>query len=69
MIGRAVVVIFIAFAAIMPALSVQTINDNVRPSQHHTAFHGTNGMTVSWSTHAKLDKPTVKYGLTPFTLW
>lgn len=69
MIGRALLKIFVAFAVVLPAYSLQNINDDVRPSQHHTAFHGPFGMTVSWSTHARLDKPTVHYGLTPYTLW
>ena len=36
---------------------------DLTPSQVHLAYHGSFGMTVSWSTHAQLPKPTVKYGL------
>lgn len=42
---------------------------SLRPSQHHLAYHGSFGMTVSWSTHAKLQRPTVHFGLTPYTLF
>lgn len=38
---------------------------NLTPSQIHLAYHGATGMTVSWSTHSKLEKPTVRYGLVP----
>jgi hypothetical protein len=38
---------------------------NTAPSQVHLAYHGTTGMTVSWSSHTQLKKPTVRYGLFP----
>ncbi len=42
-------------SAIMPNSSVT--------SQVRVAFHGDNGMMVSWNTFKKLSKPTVMYGL------
>jgi hypothetical protein len=52
-----------AFASL--SFGAQTTNTSITPSQVHLAYHGTTGMTVSWSTHAKISKPTVKYGLLP----
>ncbi|KAK9465234.1 Metallo-dependent phosphatase-like protein [Lipomyces arxii] len=34
----------------------------VEPLQHHVAYAGVNGMTVSWHTYAEIDDPTVFYG-------
>jgi hypothetical protein len=58
---------FSLFLAALATLSVgaQTTNTSITPSQVHLAYHGTTGMTVSWSTHAQISKPTVKYGLLP----
>jgi len=38
------------------------------PLQQHLAFAGPTGMTVSWSTHARLDTPQVWYGESPTAL-
>lgn len=35
------------------------------PLQHRLAFHGANGMTVSWSTFKQLEQPTVYFGTDP----
>lgn len=61
--------ILAAFASFAFAQSSTTnASSSITPSQAHLAYHGTNGMTVSWSTHAQLAKPTVKYGLLPWLL-
>lgn len=39
--------------------------NKLAPLQYHLAYHGANGMVVSWNTYQKLDKPTVYYGLSP----
>ena len=39
------------------------------PLQQRVAYAGPNGMTVSWSTYAQLDKPQVWYGESPMTLF
>lgn len=39
------------------------------PVQHRLAFHGETGMTISWNTYQQLQEPTVKFGLTPNTLF
>jgi acid phosphatase type 7 len=38
------------------------------PLQHRLAYGGPDGMMVSWSTHARLDVPTVWYGESPLSL-
>lgn len=42
--------------------------DDNKPTQLRLAYAGPNGMTVSWNTASKLDRPTVRYGLNPFLL-
>ncbi|GAA6013240.1 hypothetical protein JCM10207_000829 [Rhodosporidiobolus poonsookiae] len=37
----------------------------VEPLQHRLAYAGSDGMTVSWSTFAKLEQPQVRYGFRP----
>lgn len=56
----------LAFASLVFAQG--TTNASITPSQAHLAYHGTTGMTVSWSTHAQLANPTVKHGLLPWLL-
>ena len=43
-------------------------NNLYEPLQHRLAFHGTNGMTVSWSSFKQIDTPTVYYGTDPRNL-
>lgn len=43
-------------------------NNLHEPLQHRLAFHGTNGMTVSWSSFKQIDTPTVYYGTDPRNL-
>ncbi|GAA5966059.1 hypothetical protein JCM21900_004286 [Sporobolomyces salmonicolor] len=38
------------------------------PLQHRLAFHGSTGMTVSWSSFIQLSQPTVHYGTDPAKL-
>ncbi|BGP16593.1 hypothetical protein JCM10213v2_004595 [Rhodosporidiobolus nylandii] len=42
--------------------------NSLEPLQHRLAYAGTDGMTVSWSTFAKLDAPQVRYGFRPDNL-
>ncbi|GAA5996784.1 hypothetical protein JCM5350_007788 [Sporobolomyces pararoseus] len=35
------------------------------PLQHRLAFHGSNGMTVSWNSFKQIDTPTVNFGTDP----
>ncbi|KAK4052850.1 hypothetical protein OIV83_002138 [Microbotryomycetes sp. JL201] len=42
--------------------------NETEPLQHRLAFAGPTGVTVSWSSFAKLDSPTVFYGLKPSQL-
>ncbi|GAA5880670.1 hypothetical protein JCM8547_008342 [Rhodosporidiobolus lusitaniae] len=46
----------------------QIPNNAVEPLQHRLAFGGHGEMTVSWSTFAKLDAPSVRYGYRPDNL-
>lgn len=43
--------------------SAQTYNMSLN-SQTRVAYHGPNGMTVSWNTYQQISNPTVLYGLT-----
>lgn len=45
-----------------------TTDNKLEPIQQRLAYAGPNGMTVSWNTYAKLSKPTVHYGTSPFKL-
>ena len=38
--------------------------DDLQPQQVRLAFHGDRGMSVSWNTNTKLDKPSVQWGTT-----
>ncbi|KKA25173.1 hypothetical protein T310_0764 [Rasamsonia emersonii CBS 393.64] len=48
-----------------PALAA---SNDTTPMQIRLAYAGSTGMVVSWNTYSKLDRPTVRYGLTPWAL-
>jgi acid phosphatase type 7 len=50
----------LAIAATVLADSACT--DGMTPSQVRMAYHGADGMAISWNTKAKLSNPTVMYG-------
>ncbi|KAH8655789.1 Metallo-dependent phosphatase-like protein [Xylariales sp. PMI_506] len=56
-------------ASVLAGPVVALLDKSGYNSQVRTAYHGPNGMTVSWNTFSKLDNPTVKYGLTPSILF
>ncbi|KAK9458416.1 Metallo-dependent phosphatase-like protein [Dipodascopsis uninucleata] len=64
MFGKLVAVVGCCAAAVVAQINIPgTVPVNpVEPLQHHLAYAGTTGMTVSWSTYTKIDTPTVYYG-------
>jgi len=53
-------------ALVALAVPTSALNYNVSlNSQTHLAHAGPDGMMVSWNTSNQIEKPTVKYGLTP----
>ncbi|GLB39268.1 putative iron/zinc purple acid phosphatase-like protein C [Lyophyllum shimeji] len=62
----------LASATLLTLVSAQaghvpgSVPDNkYEPLQHRLAYAGPTGMTVSWNTFAKLEKPSVRYGTDP----
>ncbi|KAK0560089.1 hypothetical protein OC861_006416 [Tilletia horrida] len=53
-------------AALLPGLGPISNNDT-RPSQHRLAYRPS-GMSIGWSTYAKLPRPVVQYGDNPLLL-
>lgn len=55
----------VVVALVALAVPTYALNYNVSlNSQTHLAYAGPNGMMVSWNTYTKIEKPTLKYGLT-----
>lgn len=43
-------------------------DNGTTPMQLRLAYAGPTGMVVSWNTYSKLERPTVRYGRTPWAL-
>ncbi|KAF7713470.1 Uncharacterized protein PECH_001247 [Penicillium ucsense] len=57
-----------ATMAAMPLLALAASDKTSINSQVRLAYHGDNGMMVSWNTFQQLSKPTVHFGLSPDNL-
>lgn len=47
----------------------ETVESGTEPVQMRIAYNGPFGVTVSWSTFQKIDKPTVRFAEEPFYLY
>jgi acid phosphatase type 7 len=64
--SRAATIVALAATASYAAPAERRDNcaEDIEPIQVRLAYHGDRGMSVSWNTNAKLDKPTVYFGTT-----
>ena len=61
---KAAVVAFATTVSCAVAGKRDSCPSNMEPTQVRLAYHGDRGMSVSWNTASKLDKPSVQYGTT-----